>query len=119
MAAQEKFIHNGRYVTALVYFVLLEGTVAIPSSLTPVVTADVATHVNFSSIRDEEFVLLSLNSPDVKRALYAGSFYLDRPIITSDVQKVENMFQIAWESLLSEFVTVSLELQEPVLSESG
>ena len=103
----------------MVYVLFMEGVVTIPSTMIQLNTTEFQDSITFNSIHGQPFTVLNIDPVVAYRVTYSTAVYLDRPVITSDVSDVQNRLQSIWSSRLSGNVTVSIELQEPVVTDNG
>ena len=97
----------------------MEGVVTIPSTMIQLSTMEFQDSITFNSIHGQPFTVLDIDPVAAHRMMYSVSVYMDRPVITSDLSDVQNGLQSIWSSQVSGTVTVSIELQEPLVKGNG
>ncbi len=120
ISSQEYYLYEGRYITALVYFVLRDGVVMIPATLPEVSVSSLAAAIDFKSVHDTTFVILeNIELSLASRVSYSAMFYLSRPIQTTDIVSIETGLRAAWQGTLVGVVSVVIENQEAVTKLNG
>ena len=120
IVGQERYISEGRYVTAVVYALMLEGAVVIPSTVNPLNTTELQQSFDvFESFKNQTSTVLDVDAATAYRVLYSVAIYLDIPVITSDMAEIQDNLKSAWESQLTGSVSVNIALQEPLVKDNG
>ena len=120
IVGQERYISEGRYVTAVVYALMLEGAVVIPSTVNPLNTTELQQSFDvFESFKNQTSTVLDVDAATAYRVLYSVAIYLDIPVITSDMAEIQDNLKSVWESQLTGSVSVNIALQEPLVKDNG
>ena len=120
IVGQERYISEGRYVTAVVYALMLEIAVVIPSTVNPLNTTELQQSLDaFEPFKNQTSTALDIESTTAHRVLYSSAMYLDIPVVTSDMAEIQDNLKSVWESKLTGSVSVNIALQEPLVKDNG
>ena len=107
-------------MTVVVYALMLEGAVVIPSTAHRPNTTELQQSFDvFQSFYNQTNTILDVDSTTSDRVLYSAAIYLDIPVVTSDTVEIQNNLESAWKPQLTGNVTVNLVLQEPLVKDNG
>ena len=107
-------------MTAVVYALMLEGAVVIPSTAHPPNTTELQQSFDvFQSFYNQTNTVLDFDSTTAHRVLYSTAIYLDVPVVTSDTVQIQNNLESVWQPQLSGNVSVNIVLQEPLVKDNG
>ena len=114
------YISEGRYVTAVVYALMLQGAAIIPSTVDSLTTTELQESFNaFEASYGQIVEVVDTDDTAMNRVMYSSVIYLDRPIVTSDIAQIQNNLKSAWIPQLTGTVSISIDLQESLIKDNG